>query len=172
MGDIIRQKIESTGYKAKIISVKVLDNIIQDVENIKNSRWLNDFQKHIINDIYDFDLPTVDYKINSIIIVASPSSPVNLIFNKYGKKIHTVLPPTYAEYTTTPERVEGYLYKIMCPHGFHICPAPKLPHKLLAVRSGLSKYGRNNISYIDGMGSFYSLNIFYSDLPCEKDDLC
>jgi epoxyqueuosine reductase len=44
-----------------------------------------------------------------------------------------------------------------------------LPKKLLAVRSGLATYGRNNITYVPGMGSFYRLAAFYSDLPCQKD---
>ena len=42
--------------------------------------------------------------------------------------------------------------------------------KTLAVRSGLAKYGRNNITYIPGMGSLYSLVAFYSDCPCEQDN--
>jgi epoxyqueuosine reductase len=45
-----------------------------------------------------------------------------------------------------------------------------LPKKLLAVRSGLAAYGKNNIAYVDGMGSFHQLVAFYSDLPCQEDD--
>jgi epoxyqueuosine reductase len=44
-----------------------------------------------------------------------------------------------------------------------------LPKKLLAVCSGLGAYGKNNICYVDGMGSFIRLAAFYSDLPCEED---
>lgn len=171
MIDIIKQEIEANGDKSKIISINILDQIIEDVENIKNTGWLNDFQKHIVNDMYDFHLPEADYKINSIIIIATPSRLVTLVFNKNGKKISTMLPPTFADYTSTPKRVREYLDKLMNTHGYHISNAPDLPYKLIAVRSGLSKYGRNNISYIDGIGSFYSMNFFYSDLPCENRDL-
>jgi epoxyqueuosine reductase len=45
-----------------------------------------------------------------------------------------------------------------------------LPLKQLAVRSGLGQYGRNNICYVSGIGSFLQLVAVYSDLPCEKDD--
>jgi len=41
--------------------------------------------------------------------------------------------------------------------------------KLLAARSGLARYGRNNIAYVEGMGSFLRLLAFYSDLPCAND---
>jgi epoxyqueuosine reductase len=30
-------------------------------------------------------------------------------------------------------------------------------------------YGKNNIAYVDGMGSFFSFAAFYSDLPCGTD---
>ena len=45
--------------------------------------------------------------------------------------------------------------------------------KLLAVRSGLARYGRNNISYVEGMGSFITLAAFVTDevLPDEWTDL-
>jgi len=39
--------------------------------------------------------------------------------------------------------------------------------KLLAVRSGLGSYGRNNICYIQDSGSFCRLVAFYTDYPCE-----
>jgi epoxyqueuosine reductase len=45
----------------------------------------------------------------------------------------------------------------------------RLPLKLLAVRSGLGQYGKNNICYVPGMGSFLQLVALYSDLPCQED---
>ena len=46
----------------------------------------------------------------------------------------------------------------------------EVPKKLLAVRSGLAAYGRNNITYVSGMGSFHRLVAFISDLPCNRDE--
>jgi epoxyqueuosine reductase len=40
--------------------------------------------------------------------------------------------------------------------------------KLLAVRSGLAEYGRNNIGYIPGRGSFFRLMAFFTDLQCSE----
>jgi epoxyqueuosine reductase len=34
----------------------------------------------------------------------------------------------------------------------------------------LAEYGRNNISYIPGLGSFHRLVAFYSDFPCVEDN--
>ncbi len=46
----------------------------------------------------------------------------------------------------------------------------QLPEKLLAARSGLARYGKNNITHVKGMGSFHRPVVFISDLPCEADN--
>lgn len=171
MINIIKKEIQSIGDKAEIISVDQLPEIIKEVENIKATGWLNDFQKFIVDDLYDLKVPETDFNIKSIIIVATRSKLFNLVFNNKGKKVSTVLPPTYYDYDSSHERVEEYLANLLNPQGYHICFAPRLPRKILASKSGLSKYGRNNITYIDGMGSFYQLVTFYSDLPCDRKDL-
>jgi epoxyqueuosine reductase len=33
----------------------------------------------------------------------------------------------------------------------------------------LAEYGKNNIAYVKGMGSFFRLTAFYSDLPSQED---
>jgi len=38
------------------------------------------------------------------------------------------------------------------------------------VRSGLAEYGRNNVCYVDGMGSFLTLVAYLSDVPCIDDN--
>jgi epoxyqueuosine reductase len=38
------------------------------------------------------------------------------------------------------------------------------------VHSGLGAYGKNNICYVDGMGSFHRPVAFYSDFPCQEDN--
>jgi epoxyqueuosine reductase len=64
--------------------------------------------------------------------------------------------------------IEGLLTAWLAPAGYRLAVA-RLPRKLLAVRSGLAEYGRNNISYIPAMGSFFQLAVFCSDLPCAEE---
>ena len=45
----------------------------------------------------------------------------------------------------------------------------KLPLKTLAVRSGLAKYGRNNITYVDDYGSCHQLLGFCTDKELEDN---
>jgi epoxyqueuosine reductase len=44
-----------------------------------------------------------------------------------------------------------------------------LPMKRLAVRSGLAEYGRNNIVFSEGLGSFVGLAAYKSDIPCGEE---
>jgi epoxyqueuosine reductase len=45
----------------------------------------------------------------------------------------------------------------------------RLPQKAMAVRGGLARYGRNNIGFVEGMGTFAQTTIAWSDLPAEED---
>ena len=45
----------------------------------------------------------------------------------------------------------------------------RLPEKLLAVCAGLARYGRNNIAYVDGWGSFVELVTCVSELAPGAD---
>lgn len=85
-----------------------------------------------------------------------------------GETLALILPPTYVGYDETRKWVEDLLAQILRTKGYRVV-RPSLPLKLLAVRSGLGWYGRNNICYVPGMGSFLQLVSVYSDLPCQKD---
>ena len=107
-------------------------------------------------------------KAKSIIVVAMPRPPTKAVFNWRGKKQSFILPPTYTAYDEKRLRIENIVAETVGKLGFKIA-TPQLPLKLLAVRSGLAEYGRNNITYADGMGSFMRLTAVYSDMPCETD---
>ncbi|MCX7774023.1 MAG: hypothetical protein N2376_13015 [Clostridia bacterium] len=68
---------------------------------------------------------------------------------------------------TRPVIIEEFLNNTLNPAGYHAWYTDKLPQKLMAVRSGLGVYGRNNICYVQGMGSFNKLTTFFSDMPCD-----
>ncbi len=53
---------------------------------------------------------------------------------------------------------------ILGPAGIEVARA-RIPVKLLAVRTGLAQYGRNNIAYVRNMGSLVRLDAFCTDAP-------
>jgi len=102
----------------------------------------------------------------SLIVVASPQPQARAFFAYHGQPRPVMVPPTYSDETDIA--VEHILSSVLNPERFHFIQA-SLPLKLLAARSGLGEYGRNNICYVPGMGSFHSLAAFYTDLPCPED---
>ena len=83
--------------------------------------------------------------------------------------IPVIIPPTYLHGDQDDRKVMNLLSDTLYPLGYHLAEA-LIPKKLLAVSSGLGSYGKNNICYVQGMGSFIRLVAFYSDLPCGEDN--
>ncbi|MFX1353970.1 MAG: 4Fe-4S double cluster binding domain-containing protein, partial [Promethearchaeota archaeon] len=72
---------------------------------------------------------------------------------------------------TTFEDFENLIQKeIIKELGYKIQYTNKLHMKLLAVRSGLGKYGRNNICYVDDWGSMINLFAYFTDFQFEEDN--
>lgn len=103
----------------------------------------------------------------SVLIIAIPAPIGVLLFNHEGKKTEALIPPTYMDYVKVPPALEARLNAVLGKHGYHANRCWDLPAKLLAARSGLAEYGRNNICYVKGMGSFVFLSTFTTDMPCE-----
>jgi epoxyqueuosine reductase len=169
MIELINQEVLKNGDKAKIVPIKRLQDIKQDIEDLKVSKFFNDATNMIVNNIYKVDLPETDFEISSIIIVATPNPLIKVNFNWKEKKIPLIHSPACFESQGKSAYIEQYLNELLNPKGHYIKYAPKLPQKLLAVRSGLSVYGRNNISYVEGMGSYLNLATYYSDIPCIEE---
>jgi epoxyqueuosine reductase len=103
-----------------------------------------------------------------MIVIAVPRPQGQAVFRLNRESIALIIPPTYVANEKTIRRMEGLLNKFLGAKGFRVARVA-LPLKLLAVRSGLGLYGRNNICYVSEMGSFLQLVAFYSDLPCKED---
>ena len=104
---------------------------------------------------------------HSIIITAAPQPQPRVVFEYAGTNNHFIIPPTYIH--TTDQTVEQAITETITTAGYRLFPA-RIPLKLASARSGLTCYGRNNITYIEEMGSFYRLKAFFSDMPIEYED--
>ena len=165
MNYLLEQAAERHGDRLRIIDKKHLTDLKDIIEDFKKSEALNDFQKWIVDEKYQFEVPDGDLKINSIILIAVHHpfcAKVNFVRN--GKK-YTFLSLVRPEFNENSE----YLSNFAKEYGYSFIEAPDLPMKRLAVHSGLAKYGRNNITYIDGLGSNFSYYAYFSDMLCEDD---
>ena len=110
MLDLVKQEILDHGDRSSIVPISRLQNIVEDLEDIKGTDFLNDFQRYIVNNLYVMDVPDADFEINSIIIIASPSpSQVKITFHWKGKRIPLIIPAAYTDKVTAPVGIEYYL---------------------------------------------------------------
>lgn len=103
----------------------------------------------------------------SILLVAIPDAAMRVRFGWQGREVTITVPPTFIH---GEERGESCVEALLkeCTGGKAIRTGiAYLPKKLLATRSGLARYGRNNITYVEGMGSYHRLSSLYTDTPCE-----
>jgi epoxyqueuosine reductase len=163
-------EFEKRAEKAVLIPIERLQDLKEDFAALQLENEFNDFQKFIVNELYQFDLPQAEFEIRSLLLAASPNpSELEITFSWQGRQFPLILPASYANKERIPAEIERQIQSILEPIGHFIKPATQLPRKRLAVRSGLGLYGRNNICFVDGMGSFANLSLFYTSLPCKND---
>ena len=163
-------KLRARGYAARVMPIHRLADLEAEIRNRYQQGMFDEefFQERLAR--FDFDPPADMPKAKSIIIVAIPSPQTGVLFHWKGESKTLILPPTYVGYSTLPEKMETLVNEILNPMGYRVMKTLNFPIKPLAVHSGLTEYGRNNITYVEGMGSFHHLFAFYSDMPREQDD--
>lgn len=160
-------RFEEKGFKAKMVAVEHVPELKQDIDE-KHRKGLFDpefYQAELSS--FDFGKPEQLPNATSIIVVAAPQPKVLIHIELNGNRCPILVPPTYS-YATDKQGGE-ILEAALTGSGYHVAKA-RLPFKLLAVHSGLAQYGTNNISYVEGMGSFHRLAAFYTDLPLIEDN--
>jgi epoxyqueuosine reductase len=166
--DGLSGRLRELGYEARMISVEHLPLLQKQIEEQRSQKLLDSqfFEERL--SWVRFRIPESLPKAQSIIVGAVPRPQTRAVFTWNGVRRPLILPPTYTAYNNITEQVQNLLAKMLDEKGYAVA-ATLLPLKLLAARSGLVQYGRNNITYASGMGSFLQLVAYYSDMPCEED---
>jgi epoxyqueuosine reductase len=161
------QELQKNGYQAKVVSITHLDELREDIDQFQK-KGLLDKQ---LSDKYlrfGYSIPEDLPRATAIFVIAMAQPITRARFTWQGTTYEADIPPTYIG-KTDDVRIKDILTSVLKPAGYRLERA-RLPVKTLAVRSGLMQYGRNNITYIPGFGSFQRLVAFYSDCPIERDD--
>lgn len=159
-------QLEEQRYKARVVSLKHISALRREINTWRRKKAICEELDRDYLQEFDFNPPRNLFEARSIIIVAFPQPVVRVFFMVDGKSIPMIIPPTYCH--SSDEKVENLLSRILKPEGFHVAKAI-IPLKSLAMHSGLAEYGKNNITYVQGMGSFFRLTAFFSDLPIQED---
>ena len=158
--------LEAEGFRWSLVPIGRLNDLQSEIENWRREVGFDpDLERDYLS-VFSFSPPDDFADAKSILEVAAPVPQIDVAFHRKGKPLLLRIPPTYLH--DSDAAVERLIFESINPAGYRIVRA-RLPEKLLAVRSGLAKYGRNNIAYVQGMGSFHRPIAFFSDLPCERD---
>lgn len=165
LADAIHEKFRQAGWQERIVSVEHISALEKEMEEHRLNGRLDEVLYNEYLARFDFGILHDFPNMKSIIIVTTTQSRTRVTFKWKGKKQSIIIPPTY--YLATDDQIQECLESILIPEGYCLKKI-RLPQKLLAVHSGLAKYGKNNLTYVHGMGSFHRPAVFASDIVCPE----
>ena len=168
--ELLQSEFETIHAKFKTVSIIHLKDLQTEL-----TAWQRDglITKKFYEQNYSqflFHPPETLQNAHSIIVIGIPQKITPIEFSHNGKQYQTIIPPTYI-FSEVRAACKEILSRILGKNGYSVERAI-LPMKLLAVKSGLGKYGKNNLCYVDGMGSYTRLEAFYTDYEFLTDDWC
>jgi len=158
--------------KHKVISVKRLLELQADIDKTEQDGKLSNhkvFRYYISN--FKFQVPENFPEAKYIVVLAIEHNLAKVNFQVNGQKLEIILTSPYHKLGASVEELGELVEReIVKEAGFKVEHNRAMHLKLLAVRSGLGRYGRNNICYVDGLGSFLSLYTFFTDYDFQIDN--
>jgi epoxyqueuosine reductase len=165
--ELVCSKLEEKGYRSTVLPIEHIAQLKCEIEECFSQGKIDAgvYEKYITH--FEFEVTTRLPRACSIIITAAPQPQRKVTFHLNRQTYPAIIPPTY--YNDTDDQIRNMLQNILNSKGYQLYPAA-LPLKLLAVYSGMAKYGKNNIVYVEGLGSFVRLKAFLSDMPTGRSD--
>jgi epoxyqueuosine reductase len=152
------------GWRARVAPVERLDDLRTWFAPILASGATLHEWCHRLHDGTAYEIPAAIARPRSV-VVAAIARPLTQATLTWEGAQHTVsLPPHYAGYREVPKRMHAVLAEALAGGGFSAAGFYP-PLKTLAAFTGLARYGRNNISYVPGFGSYLQLAAAVSDAP-------
>jgi epoxyqueuosine reductase len=160
---------ESRGFRMRTVPVGRLSDLRGAIERARDGGLVDAGVYEDGLAWFVFEPPADMPEVRSMVVVASRDPIVRFHFGWRGRRVPAVVPPAYLRGKEKSDSTAAALSSELTPGAARLLVRAAVPTKLLAVCSGLAEYGRNNITYVPGMGSFHRLGAYYSDAPCDDD---
>jgi epoxyqueuosine reductase len=166
----LNEKIKNVLYQHRaayrLVGVSHLYELKTEIqEQYKNHLFDEEFYQERLTHFW-FDIPGDFPDVRSVLLVTVPQPVLHVHFAWKGLIHPVIVPPTYDQMSDA--KIQHQLEQVLAPAGYRLMKA-RVPEKNLAARGGLMQYGRNNIGYVEGMGSFNRLVAFFTSLPGKED---
>ncbi len=158
--------LEESGFRCRVVPAGRLADLVGEIQKrVKNGEIDKNLKEQELDKYIETTYPDRFPSPVSLFIIAKAVPQVRVSFEWHGQRHQFIIPPTYKEFDPPASQV---LERVLGPAGYKVARA-RVPFKLLAARAGLARYGRNNITYYDDLGSFARLNGWWSDMPPTTD---
>lgn len=119
-----------------------------------------------------FEVPADFPTAKSVVAVAAFSKPMYVNFTLDGIAFRVLVPPQYYTDDLNAANLMDVVQKDIIKNSTSrvVDVTKSVPLKLLAARSGLGRYGRNNLIFVDGMGSYNLLYAYVTDYQFPEDN--
>lgn len=164
----LRAALDAAGFAHRLAPVSVAGELAQILADLAGKGQVTQSLLAEYSDSLTFSCPPEVGEPKALIVVASPSPAMKVRFQLESGPFDAIIPPTYIAGDAL-KRALTALRSVLGPAGHKVGRA-RIPVKLLAVRTGLAQYGRNNVAYIKNMGSFVRLDAFCTDAPLQVED--
>jgi epoxyqueuosine reductase len=159
-------------YKFRILPVGRFPELQKEYDAIRKDGGLTSHKAFLQEvDALGFTLPKDFPQAKSVVVAATFAKTMTADFIVEGQPRRITVPPQYyldgLNDGTLPALVRDEILK--APGARIVDVTERVPLKLLAARAGLGRYGRNNLIFVDGMGSCNLLWAFLTDVPAPDD---
>ncbi|MGZ4198920.1 MAG: 4Fe-4S double cluster binding domain-containing protein [Thermoleophilia bacterium] len=158
--------LEARGWRAAVTPVSRLADLRAEIESRQAD--MAPAVTTVVGRNLDDAPPRAVRTPRSLIVVAVPHACARVTVVAGDEEIAVPIPTTYCHHDEIRATVAATLAASLGAVGLSAA-LMRLPEKLLAVCAGLARYGRNNIAYVDGWGSFVELVACVSDLAPGPD---
>jgi len=160
----LKEALAESNFQCSIISVQHILDLKSELEQRLGDGSLDRNFYHERLTSFSYNIPAEFPDAKTIINTAAPQPKIKVEFCLDGNNFFAFIPPTYSYETDAV--AQQVLSRLLANDGYRVQKAV-VPEKMLAVKSGLAGYGRNNVTYIEPFGSFVRLKSFWTDLPTD-----
>lgn len=164
-GEAVLDQLRAAGFRAAFLPYHYISHIANTYEDLPSRSGKTAFIQDTVRFFREHQPPDIPFEPLSFLVVAFPGEASQVILNHKGKRVTVPIPPNYLDDTEETRKLNDILNQAAAGHRF--ADVRGMSNKLLAVYSGLGKYGRNNVCYVDDFGSYCNLKAYYTSIPCK-----
>ncbi len=160
-------------YKAGIIPFQRLKELEDEINDLYKTKYIYKaiYKLYLSNFSYNIEEGRYPFRPESVIIIAVPRPQNRIYFNIENKRLSVIVPPAYIGQRKINLKIKDILDCYLEGTGYKVLHTrSRVPEKLIAAYSGLTWYGKNNISYIREFGSFFHIASFFSNISCDYEN--